>query len=190
MQREDALRERLLEAAVLMIQEGSAERVTLESVAASAEVELAEVERLFPTLSALINAVVERGYDVLKVLITEEMGNDDAPGAYLRGYIAAAFPEAAEKPRITVLLTSLLRSAPLDYDGLAPVRRRHQQEDAAIVADGLDPVHARIIRLAIDGLYLNDVFGLSALTDSEREAVLDRLRQMSHGNGPSTERAR
>ncbi|MDU6506853.1 MAG: TetR/AcrR family transcriptional regulator, partial [Staphylococcus sp.] len=46
-----------------------------------------------------------------------------------------------------------------------------------IVNDGLDEVDATIIRLAVDGLWLSEVFGISAVDEAMREKVINRLKE-------------
>ena len=42
--------------------------------------------------------------------------------------------------------------------------------------DGLDEVDATIIRLAVDGLWLSEIFGISAIDEEMREKVIERLK--------------
>ena len=44
-----------------------------------------------------------------------------------------------------------------------------------IEKDGIDKVDATIIRLAVDGLWLSEIFGLDALDETMRAKVLERL---------------
>lgn len=185
---DEALRERLMEAAVLLVQEGAADRLTLECVASAADVSREEAVRIFPTVGALATAVAARGYETHKAMIMEAMGDDDAPGAYLRGYVASAFPpDGSGKANFAPILASILRTGPFDFEGLTATRRHHADEDAAIVDDGIEPVLARIIRFAVDGLYMNDVFGMCELSAEDRRAILDRLQAMTRA-APSQER--
>ncbi|MGV3033283.1 TetR/AcrR family transcriptional regulator, partial [Staphylococcus chromogenes] len=47
---------------------------------------------------------------------------------------------------------------------------------STIVNEGIDPVDATIMRLAIDGLWLSEIFEFSAIDETMREAVLNRLK--------------
>ena len=40
----------------------------------------------------------------------------------------------------------------------------------------LDEVDATIIRLAVDGLWLSEIFGISAIDEEMREKVIERLK--------------
>ena len=48
--------------------------------------------------------------------------------------------------------------------------------------DGLDEVDATIIRLAVDGLWLSEIFGISAIDEEMREKVIERLKMQIEKN--------
>ena len=43
--------------------------------------------------------------------------------------------------------------------------------------DGIDKVTSNIVRLAVDGLWFNDIFGFSPMDDELKEKVYDRLNK-------------
>jgi hypothetical protein len=47
--------------------------------------------------------------------------------------------------------------------------------------DGIDPVLATIVRLATDGLWMADLFGVNSLDQNLRTQVIDRLRALTKG---------
>jgi len=49
------------------------------------------------------------------------------------------------------------------------------------VNDGVDPAVAMIVCLAADGLWINELLGLSAPRDELREQVLAQLERMTRG---------
>ena len=51
-----------------------------------------------------------------------------------------------------------------------------------ITHDGLDEVDATIIRLAVDGLWLSEIFGISAIDEEMREKVIERLKMQIEKN--------
>lgn len=175
----DALGEQALEAAALLIQEGAADRLSAETIAAASGLSVAEITARWPTTEDLVAAVAVKAYATFRREIDNAVGTDEAPGAFLRGYLEASFPTDPERDNFIALVTTLFMSAPLRHDTFAPVRAAQRDIDTALTADGLDPVMARILRFAIDGLYLSDVFSVTALSPQERVEVLSRLAALS-----------
>ena len=65
---------------------------------------------------------------------------------------------------------------------LAPLQEAFQRWQAALAEDGLDPVVATVVRLASDGLWLCDLFGLGAperLQRRELRTTLERLTEVA-----------
>ncbi|MDN8848148.1 TetR/AcrR family transcriptional regulator, partial [Staphylococcus aureus] len=60
---------------------------------------------------------------------------------------------------------------------LLPLQDTYKEWQHNIENDGLDKVDATIMRLAVDGLWLSEIFGLDNLDESMREKVLDRLTE-------------
>ena len=58
---------------------------------------------------------------------------------------------------------------------LSPLKTSYQEWQYQITHDGLDEVDATIIRLAVDGLWLSEIFGISAIDEEMRE-VIERLK--------------
>lgn len=174
-----AVAEQALEAAALLIQEGAADRLTLENVAAASELPMSEIEQRWPTVEDFVVAVGERAYGTYLKNIADAMGADESPGAFLRAYAEASFPTDRERDNFVMLVTTLFQSAPLRADTFDPVRAKQREIDCALTSDGLDPVMARILRYALDGLYFSDVFGLTPLTADERAEMLTRIRMLA-----------
>lgn len=178
----DVSDDQALEAAALLIQEGFADRLTLERVADASDLPLTEVERRWPTVEHLVAAVGTRAYQTHVKNIADAIGPDETPGAFLRGYLEATFPTDRERDNFALLVATLFRSAPVGETVLGPVRAKQRDIEVAIAEDGLDPVMARILRYAIDGLYMSDVFGLNSLTPEERHAVCTRIKSLTHAH--------
>ena len=60
---------------------------------------------------------------------------------------------------------------------LSPLKMSYQEWQAQILQDGMDEVDATIIRLAVDGLWLSEIFGISAIDEKMREKVIQRLKE-------------
>ena len=87
-----------------------------------------------------------------------------------------------KRPENIVLKNAPITSGMLAAQGtnrslLLPLRASYQEWQQQIAHDGLDEVDATIIRLAVDGLWLSEIFGISALDEEMQEKVIDRLKE-------------
>jgi hypothetical protein len=64
---------------------------------------------------------------------------------------------------------------------LEPLREATRATQSALADDGIDPVLATIVRLATDGLWMADLFGVNSLDQDLRIQVIDRLRALTKG---------
>lgn len=174
----DGVTDRALEAAAFVIQEGAADRLTLEGVAEAADLPAEAVTARWPTVGHLVRAVVERGYATKMARIAAAMGDDESPGAYTRAYIEGSFPSDRESYDFVDLAASLFRSGPIEPETFAAIRARQAEIKAALAADGLEPATANMVRFAVDGLFMNEVFGIAVLSETERSQLLAKLRSV------------
>jgi AcrR family transcriptional regulator len=170
-------REAILAAAEAIVVERGANALTIDEVARIAGLSKGGVFYHFATKEALTVAMIERFVDRFDAAMDGLAAEDGEPrGRKLRAYVRATAGEASVTgpafDRACGSITAALANFP---EKLAPVRdqgARHQRE---IEADGLDPVFASIVRLAIDGLWLSENFNLADHDPAMRAAVVDRL---------------
>jgi len=72
-----------------------------------------------------------------------------------------------------------LAAAGTDPRYLDPFRKRHQCWQVALEADGIDPVTATIVRLAIDGMCLGSLLGMPVPEGDLRKRVVEKLIAMT-----------
>ncbi|MNO06184.1 hypothetical protein D3C81_2278600 [compost metagenome] len=63
---------------------------------------------------------------------------------------------------------------------LDELRKHYTVWQENIENDGLDPVIGSIVRLAVDGLWLSEVFGIGEISDDMRNKVIRKLNEMIH----------
>jgi len=83
------------------------------------------------------------------------------PGAFTRAYVRATMEPISEGEER--LGAALLAAAAAEPALLVPLQRAADGWQARLVDDGLDPATATVVRLACDGLWLCDLFGLASL---------------------------
>lgn len=169
-------RERLLRAAAAVIRRDGPQAMTLDAVAAEAEVSKGGLLYHFPSKQALHDALIDWWWERFEAQV--EDGDDGAPGGWIRAYLAAC--DVAGMPaeeRATEL--GLVAAIAAEPERMSKVRERYAAWQERAIASGPDPVAATIVRLAADGLWLADVFELGAPDGALRERVLARLRELA-----------
>ena len=69
-----------------------------------------------------------------------------------------------------------------------PMREAYARWQALLEHDGIDPITATIVRLAVDGLWFTEMFGFDdAICTGERRAqIMTRLKEMCSSEPRST----
>ena len=143
----------LLDAAAAIVNEYGSEYLTLDAVAKRAGVSKGGLLYHFKSKTALIEQ-----------------------GKWLRAFVEATREHRSENAAIT---SSMLAAEGNNRHLLSPLQETYKIWQSYIENDGLDKIDATIMRLAVDGLWLSEIFGLDALDESMREAVLERLTNYS-----------
>ncbi|OAB56498.1 hypothetical protein AY599_26580 [Leptolyngbya valderiana BDU 20041] len=178
-------RERLLDAAARVMLARGALGLTLDAVAAEAEVSKGGLLYHFPSKEVLLRAMVAHLVEATEARIAASLqgeakaGAAEAPGGWLRGYLAAWVQQTEGAAADRKLGQALLAAAAVDPRFLEDLRRQDAAWGARLRADGLDPLRALIVRLAIDGLWFNETFGLPVVAANERAALRCRLEEMT-----------
>jgi AcrR family transcriptional regulator len=148
-----------------VIRRDGAQALTLDAVAAEAGVSKGGLLYHFASKRELLDGLVGRWLDQFQ---------DDIDGSgpgFLPGYVRASDGARAEE-------SGLLAALIADPEVLATVRERYVTWQDRVVTEGGDPVEATVARLAADGLWLADLFGLAPPEGELRERVLARLLQL------------
>ena len=163
-----------------MLLESGIASLTLDAVAEAAGVSKGGLIYHFPGKDALVSAMVERLVATFEARMAAHRAGDPGPGSWTRGYLAASLPALgspgdADAAREAALLAALGHAPAL----IAPYAARQEAWAAAQREDGIDPLAAYLARLAADGLWMNEAFGVTPLADGEREALVRRLYEMT-----------
>lgn len=169
----------LLEAAAAIVNEQGSEYLTLDAVAHKAGVSKGGLLYHFKNKTALIQGLVDHANTLYKTNVDDHWTEDSSAqsGNMLRAFIEATREHRVENASIT---SGMLAAQGINQNLLSPLQDTYQEWQTQIENDGLDPIDATIIRLAIDGLWLSEIFGIDALDDDMRQRVLDRLTTHSY----------
>ena len=177
-----ATKRRILEAAEQVVLRDGVGHLTLDAAAHEAGLSKGGVLYHFPTRDSLVAAMVTRIIDQFEEDIAShlpEAGTPDAerPGAYARAYLRATVEPAA--PGEERLGAALLAAAAAEPARMVPLQEAAEGWQARMLDDGLDPALATVVRLACDGLWLCDLFGLASPQGALRTSVAAAFDQLT-----------
>ncbi|AKG74603.1 TetR/AcrR family transcriptional regulator [Salinicoccus halodurans] len=163
----------LLEAAADIVNEHGSDYLTLDAVAERAGVSKGGLIYHFKNKDALIRGLVEHANQLYRDNVDRHIEpEDDSNGRWLRAFIEATRQNRVDNADIT---SGMLAAQGINRELLTPLQKTYGEWQANIENDEIDNVDATIIRLAVDGLWLSEIFGLDAIDDEMREKILDRL---------------
>lgn len=170
----DNTRKALLDAANRIVQERGVERLTLELTAQEAGVSKGGLLYHFPSKEALIKGMIQYYLD----RFTEDFNaaaqqeSEQAPGRWTRAYLYTTYEDNQRNPRMS---SGLLAAVATNPALLFPMQQTFAKWVQLLEEDGIDPTIAQIIRLAVDGLWMVELFGLAPPAPEMREKVLHAL---------------
>ncbi len=166
-------RTQLLEAAAAIVNEQGSEYLTLDAVAKKAGVSKGGLLYHFKNKLTLVQGLVDHADELYRSNVDHRVQKDpQEQGKWVRAFIEARREHRSENASIT---SGMLAAQGINSQLLLPLQDTYKTWQDRIEHDGLDKVDATIIRLAVDGLWLSEIFGLDALDESMRAEVLDRL---------------
>jgi len=178
--RDRGTRARILDAAEEVVLRDGVARLTLDAAAAEAGLSKGGILYHFPTRDALVAGMVAKIIEEFDRDIEERLEHDSEPGSFTRAYIGATMEPSAPRPdREDRLGAALIAAAASQPDLLVPLQEAAARWQARLEQDGLDPTLASVLRLACDGLWMCDLFGLAPPTAARRAMVGDALDQLA-----------
>jgi len=172
------IRERVLDAAErISLRHGPGGR-TIEAVAREAGVSKGGVLYHFPSKAAIIEAMIDRWVRQCEDAQAQAVARDgQRRGAFTRAYVHVR--TRSGYPKDPLRYTGVLAAVRNDPQQLRALRAKVAEWQRQLEADGIDPVTATIVRLAIDGLCLNRLLDLPLPDPAMCAAIIDRLVEMT-----------
>jgi AcrR family transcriptional regulator len=170
-------RTELLEAAYRILLRDGPGQITLDAVVQESGRSKGGVLYHFPTKEALLAGMVGLVLDRFDADVERARAADEGgAGAWLRAYLAASTARDPDAPAAGAGLLAVVAANP----GLLTLARAHAAAwQERLVADGIDPTLATVVRLAVDGLAMADLFDLAPPTGEQRERVLAALMDLT-----------
>jgi AcrR family transcriptional regulator len=177
----EATRDRILDAADRVVVRDGARALTVASVAAEAGLSKGGVLHHFPSKEAMAAAMLERSVAAWdEALAATAAADPDPRGRTARAYIRVSLdegnPDKRRLDRLSSAITATLLSFP---EKLGPLQAQSDRFQDALAQDGIDPVDATLVRVAVDGLWLMETLGLVRFDPALKAAVARRLTEMT-----------
>ena len=170
----------LLESAAHIVNEQGIEYLTLDAVAKRAGVSKGGLLYHFNNKAALIQGLVTYADELYRTNVNGHKAvQTEQQGKLIRAFIEATREHRKENASIT---SGMLAAQATNSNLLLPLQETYQSWQSEIENDGLDEIDATIYRLAVDGLWLSEIFGIDAIDEKMRQDVLNRLVDYSYHN--------
>lgn len=157
----------ILESAANIVNRQGTDYLTLDAVAKEAGISKGGLLYHVKNREGLIKELVNYANELYRENVNSHIDNTHCKqGQWLNAFIEATKEHRVENAPIT---SAMLAAQGSNKALLLPLKSLYEDWQSQIVNDGLDEVDATIIRLAVDGLWLSEVFGISAVDEAMRE---------------------
>ena len=172
-------REFILESAAMLVQEGGADRLTLDDVGAAAGLTPSAMRDHFPDLESLVTAMVDRLISSFHDAVEEACGDDESPGSWLRAYVRTGFERDGDGD-VSRVARALLSSTHYRPQFVESVREREVEIQDWINRSGIAPERGIVIRAAMEGIFLCRMLGIELIPADLREIVEAELVALTY----------
>ncbi|MFD0677224.1 MULTISPECIES: TetR/AcrR family transcriptional regulator [unclassified Paenibacillus] len=168
-------RELILNTVSQIVREEGVEKLTLEAVANRAGISKGGLLYYFPNKDTLILGMIEQLSNHFVDEFNQKAQDDPQPqGKWTRSYIETTFCE--DNSYVNDLYTALSAAHFTNPEMLERLQKDYSEIQQKIENDGLDPIRSTLIRLAIDGLWFAEMFGLAPPKGELRQKIIDGLK--------------
>jgi len=172
----------ILDAANRIVQERGVEHLTLELTAQEAGISKGGLLYHFPNKEALIRGMIQYYLErfTQDFNAAAEQDGPQAAGRWTRSYLYTTYNDRQRTPRMS---SGLLAAVATNPALLTPMQQTFAGWVRLLEQDGIDPTQAMIVRLAVDGLWMVELFGLAAPDAQMREKILYALETLIKQGG-------
>ncbi|MDD1512170.1 TetR/AcrR family transcriptional regulator [Priestia megaterium] len=166
----------ILLAATQVVQRDGVGNLTLEKVAKEAGISKGGLLYHFSSKDELIKQML---YSVTKKYddgLNVQVEHDNSPGKWSRAYLAETLHDLQ---REQVMSAGLLAGIATNPELLQHFQKQYEKWQQHIEQDDIDPVLATIVRLAADGLWFSQMFGLAPVDPDMQKQIQQQLRKLT-----------
>jgi AcrR family transcriptional regulator len=169
-------KEQILKAAAAVINTEGVLALTLDAVAKNAGISKGGLLYHFPSKDALLAGMVDYLMQGFAADVESAVKEDTCEqGKYTRAYASITFNEL---DRELDMNTAFLAAIATNPQLLKPMAAYLQELHTHIENDNIDPILSTIIRLAVDGMYFNQLYGMN-LQEDTRKKVFKHLMSLT-----------
>lgn len=173
----ESARGSILDAAERVVRERGASHVTLDAVAEAAGLSKGGVLYHFQTKEAMLVALVQRLVDTFRSVYSDaqaRMGDD--PARSLEAFVEAVFGMDESLGHASCALLPALATNP---ELLEPLRSFYRNHFSQLNNTPVGWDQAAVVTLALDGMWLLEMLGISPLTDKDERRIQKLLTHMA-----------
>ncbi|MCE4048171.1 MULTISPECIES: TetR/AcrR family transcriptional regulator [Bacillaceae] len=173
----DVKRRLIIDTAKQIIHESGITSLTLDAVAKQANISKGGLLYHYSSKEALIKGIALSIFEDLDTALTEYAKKDPVEtGKWTRAMIEVTKDDLYNRAELNV---AVMASSLLDKDVAEGISNSYQRALTKLENDGISPVTASVIRLALDGLYYSQMLHVAPLDKKMQTAVLDQLTLMT-----------
>ncbi|MGH8931421.1 MAG: TetR/AcrR family transcriptional regulator [Egibacteraceae bacterium] len=176
-------RSRILDAAERVILREGIGRLSVEAVAAEAQVSKGGFFYHFKSKDDLLAALVTRLAETVAAGMAATAEGDPEPrGRLLRAYVRYALgagEDLARRERLRALALALIAASAESPGVVASAKEANAETFAAAAADGVPIAQVLVVHLALDGLWLGEGLGTLDLPADWRDALAGLLVELT-----------
>lgn len=178
-------RQDILQSASYLVCSKGVSNVTLDAIAKEAGISKGGLLYHFPSKEVLFQAMVTNIIDRVTEGINKRVSDDPNPhGKWCRAYVEEIFTQFGDLAKMNAGLLAAISTNP---GMLRPLQEHYEVWKYKMEHDGIDPVSAMVIRLAVDGLKFNALFGISSLQEGDKTQLMDALLLLTSGDREETQ---
>lgn len=170
--RRPSRKESMLQSAVNLIATRGIDALTIDALAVSTNATKGGVQYHFPSKDKLFTDTLEYLLTEYDHAVSQYAESLKGPCRWLRAYVELATAKISPEDRVAGAMLAILTS---DDPRAEPFRRFTSHWRKRAVEDGIEPAIALIVRLAVDSLWTERLFG--GATVKETKMVRERLLQ-------------
>ncbi|WP_430788504.1 TetR family transcriptional regulator [Virgibacillus flavescens] len=176
----ESKRQKILEAAASIVNTRGSDALTLDATAKQAQVSKGGLLYHFESKEALVKGLVQHMDSIYRGNVeSSSLSDHEETGRWTRALVNTMYKQSIENKETSA---GMLAAQGINPELLKPLQETYAGWQERIQHDGLDEVQATILRLAVDGLWLSEIFGLGTIDPKLRQRVLEALLEQTHSN--------
>lgn len=181
---------KILWAAMNLVLQKGVNALTIEAVAREAKFSKGGVLYHFPSKESLVQGMVASLVAAFEIDVARCLSEDtETVGAFTRAYLTASLlpsdTASDDVPSKMGLFAALSAATAMNPKLLDPLRDGYRQFQEQLQHDGIDPVVASIIRMAVDGIWFAEVLDFAPPAAKLRGQIVTHLIEMTRPAAPA-----